>query len=88
MKYISTSGVENNFYKVYRMHNFHFTVWAAMFNGQFEKSLHFAESALEYLGKEAVTCMLGKLPIGLIFLEPMKIGPWHVLVRFGKWEQF
>ena len=85
-KYMLTSAVENNFYKMYRMHNFHFTVWAAMFNGQFEKSLEYSEAMLEYLDKAAVTCMLGELPLGMMFLEPMRIGPWHVLVRFGKWE--
>ena len=85
-KYMLTSGVENTFYKVYRMHNFHFTVWAAMFNGQFEKSLEFSEAMLEYLDKAAVTCMLGELPLGMMYLEPMRIVVLEVLVRFGKWE--
>ena len=86
-KYMLTSAVENNFYKMYRMHNFHFTVWAAMFNGQFDKSFNFAEAALDYLDKKAVTCMLGIFPIGMIYLEPIKIFPWEVLVRFGKWNE-
>ena len=57
-KYMLTSEVENNFYKVYRMHTLHFTVWAAMFNGQFSKSLQFAEDTLQHLNREAITCML------------------------------
>ena len=86
-KYMQDSGVENNFYKMYRMHNYHFTVWAAMFNGQFEKSLKYAEAALECLDKTAVTCMLGNIPIGMIYLEPIRVGPWEVLIRFGKWDE-
>ena len=86
-KYMLTSEVENNFYKVYRMHNFHFTVWAAMFTGQFGKSLEYSEVMLEYIDKEAVTCMLGELPLGLMYLEPMRIVLLEVLVRFGKWDE-
>ena len=86
-KYMLTSDVENNFYKVYRMHNFHFTVWAAMFNGQLTKSLEYSEAMLEYLDKAAVTCMLGELPLGMMYLEPMRIVILEVLVRFGKWEE-
>ena len=86
-KYMLTSEVENNFYKVYRMHTLHFTVWAAMFNGQFNKSLRFAEETLQHLNREAITCMLGDMPIGMIYLEPTRIIVWEVLVRFGKWEE-
>ena len=86
-KYMLTCDVENNFYKVYRMHNFHFTVWAAMFNGQLTKSLEYSEAMLEYLDKAAVTCMLGELPLGMMYLEPMRIVILEVLVRFGKWEE-
>ena len=86
-KYMLTSEVENNFYKMYRMHNLHFIVWAAMFNGQFNKSLQFAEDTLQHLNKEAITCMLGDMPIGMIALEPTRIIVWEVLVRFGKWEE-
>ncbi|KAI6649532.1 hypothetical protein LOD99_6698 [Oopsacas minuta] len=85
-RYMLTSKVENNFYKIYRMHTIHFTIWAAMFNGQFGKSLQLSEVVLEYLTKEAITCMIGEMPIGLIYLEPTRIIIWEVLVRFGKWE--
>lgn len=85
-KYISEGGVENNFYKMYRMHNFHFLVWSLMFSGQFAKALQSAEAMSASIDKEAINCMLGTLPIGIIFLEPMKCSPWEVLVRFGRWE--
>ena len=86
-KYMLTSEVENNFYKVYRMHTLHFTIWAAMFNGQFNKSLQFAEETLQYLNKEAITSVSGDMPLGMIYLEPTRVIVWEVLVRFGKWEE-
>ena len=86
-KYMLTSEVENNFYKMYRLHNMHFTAWAATFNGQFNKSLQFAEETLQYLNKEAITSVLGDMPLGMIILEPQRIIVWEVLVRFGKWEE-
>ncbi|KAI6649535.1 hypothetical protein LOD99_6701 [Oopsacas minuta] len=85
-RYMLTSKVENNFYKMYRMHNFHFVIWAAMFNGQLGKSLEFAEELQEYSNLEGVTAMLGDMPLGLIFLEPTRVIIWEVLIRFGKWE--
>ena len=35
-KYVQQSGKESCFYKFYRMHNHHFVVWCAMFEGMFE----------------------------------------------------
>ena len=80
------SGQDNEFYKTYRMHNYHFVVWAAMFDGQYATALEYAEGAELQLGPEAVTCMMGDIPIGAIYLEAFVCLPWHVLVRFGKWE--
>ncbi|KAI6651461.1 hypothetical protein LOD99_5069 [Oopsacas minuta] len=85
-RYMLTSKVENNFYKVGRMHTIHSAIWAAMFIGQFGKSLQLTEGILEYLTKEAITCKIGEVPIGTMFLEPMRVIIWEVLVRFGKWE--
>ena len=35
-KYVKLTGNESQFYKFYRMHNHHFVVWCAMFEGQYE----------------------------------------------------
>ena len=80
------TGQDNEFYKMYRMHNYHFVVWAAMFDGQYATALEYAEAAEEQLGPEAVTYMMGDLPIGSMYLEAFACLPWHVLVRFGKWK--
>ena len=90
--YMLKRGQDNELYKTYRMHNYHFTVWAAMFDGQYATALEYAEAAeLQLgpaelqLGPEAVTCMMGDMPIGSMYLESFVCLPWHVLVRFGKW---
>ena len=38
--YVEQSGNESQFYKFYRMHNHHFVVWCAMFDGQYETALN------------------------------------------------
>ena len=86
-KYVSMSGCNNEFYKIYRVHNYHFTVWAAMFDGQFETAMEYAEAAEKQLGLDAVTYKLGDLPVGSQYLEAFATIPWHVLIRFGKWEE-
>ncbi len=80
------TGQDNEFYKVYRLHNYHFLVWAAMFDGQYATALEYAEAAEQQLGPEAVTYMMGDMPIGSMYMESFAVLPWHVLVRFGKWE--
>ena len=85
-KYQLITRQDNEFYKVYRMHKYHFTVWAAMFDGQYATALEYANAAEQQLGPEAVTFMMGDIPIGAVYLEAYACLPWHVLVRFGKWE--
>ena len=84
--YVAKIGRDNEPYKMYRLHNYHFAAWAAMFDGQFATALEFAEAAEQQLDPTAVTYMLGDLPIGSMYLESFTSLPWHVLIRFGKWE--
>ena len=91
-KYVALTGNESQFYKFYRMHNHHFIVWCAMFDGQYETALKYARKAVETLpiGDEngGVKFMLaGIIPMGAIFLESYVTMPWHVMIRFGKWEE-
>ena len=87
-RYKSNTGRDNEVYKSYRMHNYHFTAWASMhmFDGQFTTAMEYAEGAEKQLGVEAVTAVIGDLPLGM-YLESFGSLPWHVLVRFGKWEE-
>ncbi|MFT5682339.1 MAG: tetratricopeptide (TPR) repeat protein [Myxococcota bacterium] len=90
-KYVEQSGNESQFYKFYRMHNHHFVVWCAMFDGQYETALKYARKAEAMLPAgdkdSGVQFMLaGIIPMGAIFLESYVTMPWHVMVRFGKWD--
>ncbi len=40
-RYVELTGNESQFYKFYRMHNHHFVVWCAMFDGQYETALKY-----------------------------------------------
>jgi len=85
-EYVKHTGQNNEFYKMYRLHNYHFAVWAALFDGQFATAMEYAESTEQQLGPESVTFKLDGAPIGSLYLESFMSLPWHVLIRFGKWE--
>jgi len=90
--YVELTGNESQFYKFYRMHNHHFVVWCAMFEGQYETAMKYARKAAATLpaGDEnhGVRFMLaGVIPMGAIFLESYVTMTWHVMIRFGKWDE-
>ena len=80
--YVQKSGIVNEFYKSYRLHNYHLAVWAAMFDGQFATAMQYSEAMEKQLGPEAVTFKLGGLPIGSMFLEPFSKGKQKKLSLF------
>ena len=86
-KYVQVTGHENEMYKMYRLHNYHFTVWAAMFDGQFSTAMEYAEAGCRQLDSKAVHFVLGDTPVGSMFFEAFATLPWHVLIRFGKWKE-
>lgn len=82
MKFIEHAGVMN-FYSLYRLHNFHFKLYGAMFLGQFEQAM------------SAVSKMRETIPEDLVRLESPPMVNWlegylametHALVRFGRWQ--
>jgi tetratricopeptide (TPR) repeat protein len=69
-----------NFYSLYRIHNYHFLVYGAMFDGQSE------------LAMEAARAIPKQVPEGMIkelvdFLDAFMPTHLHVMVRFGQWEE-
>jgi tetratricopeptide (TPR) repeat protein len=91
-RYVELTGNESQFYKFYRMHNHHFVVWCAMFEGRYEIAMKYARKAVETLPAgdkdSGVQFMLaGIIPMGAIFLESYVTMPWHVMIRFGKWDE-
>jgi tetratricopeptide (TPR) repeat protein len=77
-KYLERAGAEN-FYSVYRCHNYHFKIYGAMFLGQPTPALETADELIATLPKETLAPMADWFE-GFI---PMK---QHVLVRFGRWQ--
>jgi tetratricopeptide (TPR) repeat protein len=78
-KWLEREGAEN-FYTVYRCHNYHFKIYGAMFLGQPEPALAAAEELVATLPAEAT---LRQMADWFEAFVPMKM---HVLIRFGMWD--
>lgn len=68
-----------NFYTLYRVHNYHFLVYGAMFDGQRE----LAETSARELVKQVPEEMLKSQTD---FLDAFMQMPLHVMIRFGQWD--
>lgn len=77
-KYLASAGADN-FYTIYRCHNYHFKIYGAMFLGQKEVALTTADELIADLPEAVVTPMADWLEAFI----PMK---QHVLIRFGLWD--
>jgi tetratricopeptide (TPR) repeat protein len=77
-KYLAAAGAEN-FYSVYRCHNYHFKIYGAMFLAQPGAALEAAEELIETLPAETLRPMADWFEA----FVPMK---QHVLIRFGRWD--
>eukprot|EP01129_Flabellula_baltica_P009419 TRINITY_DN3844_c0_g1_i1.p1 TRINITY_DN3844_c0_g1~~TRINITY_DN3844_c0_g1_i1.p1 ORF type:complete len:563 (-),score=93.76 TRINITY_DN3844_c0_g1_i1:83-1729(-) len=86
-KYCRVTGNYENIYKFYRMHNYHFIVWAAMIDGQYETGLKYANLMLEQLTEEHMKLKMNGIDYGTHYLESYSCIKWHLLVRFGKWNE-
>ena len=81
-KYLAYKG-PFNFYTTYRIHDYHFKLYAAMFLGQYKTAIDTADD------------MLAAIPDKLLRIEQPPMADWlegllsvrlHVLIRFGKWQ--
>jgi tetratricopeptide (TPR) repeat protein len=77
-KFLARDGADN-FYTIYRCHNYHFKIYGAMFLGQPSVALAAAEALIETLPES----ILAPLADWFEAFVPMK---QHVLVRFGRWN--
>ncbi len=69
-----------NFYTGYRIHNYHFVAYGAMWEGRRELAMKYARAIPE------------EIPAGLLKAAPdvfdiFVATPYHVMVRFGRWEE-
>lgn len=77
-KFLERRGGDN-FYTVYRCHNYHFRIYGAMFLGQPSIALSTADDLIDTMPED----FLRSLADWFEGFVPMK---QHVLVRFGRWE--
>jgi tetratricopeptide (TPR) repeat protein len=75
VKYTGPGG----FHAMYRAHNYHFLVYAAMFDGQSKLALSTAREMVSVMPPELVA----SLPD---VLDGFLATPYHVLDRFGMWD--
>ncbi|KAF4452128.1 putative TPR domain protein [Fusarium austroafricanum] len=81
-KYLSKAG-PLNFYSLYRCHDLHFRVYAAMFAGQFKVCIDTAAQLESTIPKDLLQI---QSPPMADWLESFLSLRAHILVRFGKWE--
>ncbi|KPM45074.1 hypothetical protein AK830_g1488 [Neonectria ditissima] len=81
-KFLASAGAVN-FYTLYRAHDYHFRVYAAMFAGRSRAAL------------DTVARLEASIPESLLRVESPPMADWveafltlraHVLVRFGRWD--
>ncbi len=82
-KYLDRAG-PLNFYSAYRIHNYHFTIYGAMFLGQFEPAMRAAEELIATTPEDLLRI---PSPPMADYLEGYIAMKQHVLVRFGKWQE-
>ncbi len=73
-----------NLYSAYRIHNYHFAIYGAMFLGQYAPALAAAEELIETT-PEALLRL--ETPPMADFVESYLSMKMHVMIRFGKWRE-
>jgi tetratricopeptide (TPR) repeat protein len=71
---------KNNFYTLYRLHNYHFIAYGAMWTGQRKVALEAARALVGEVPPQLMTQMLD-------YLDIFMATPLHVMVRFGMWRE-
>jgi len=82
-KYLEREGAMN-FYTLYRVHNFHFKLYGAMFLGQSEVALRTADEVVATIPPALIEVEVPPMADWLEGFMPVKV---HVLIRFGKWQE-
>jgi tetratricopeptide (TPR) repeat protein len=82
-KYVEQHGTEN-YYTLYRVHNYHFKIYGAMFLGQYRVAMETVDE-MEATIPEAL--LRWESPPMADWLEPFLAIRWHILIRFGRWQE-
>lgn len=78
-RFVEHAG-RNNVYTLYRVHNYHFVAYGGMFEGRRELALDAAREIERTIPAELIASMPD---LTEVFLAT----PYHVLVRFGRWDE-
>jgi tetratricopeptide (TPR) repeat protein len=81
-KFLARAGPVN-FYTLYRSHNYHFRIYAAMFAGQSKVALDTSAQLEKSIPEELLRV---KTPPMADWLEGFLTSRVHILVRFGRWN--
>ncbi|KAK0634221.1 TPR domain protein [Immersiella caudata] len=81
-RFLSRSGALN-FYSLYRCHNYHFRIYAAMFAGQSAVAIATAEELASTLPEELLRIPSPPMADWLEGFLAMRV---HVSIRFGRWS--
>ncbi len=73
-----------NFYSGYRIHNYHFAAYGAMFLGQYAPAIAAADELIETMPEAMLR--IPSPPMADFFESYVSIRQ-HVLIRFGKWRE-
>ena len=73
-----------NFYSGYRVHNYHFAAYGAMFLGQYAPAIAAADELIETMPEEMLR--ISSPPMADFFESYVSIRQ-HVFIRFGKWRE-
>jgi tetratricopeptide (TPR) repeat protein len=80
-RFLERAG-SDNFYSLYRCHDYHFAIYGAMFLGRAAPALAAADEMIRTLPREVLTVASPPMADWLEGFVGMKL---HVLIRFGRW---
>ncbi|MEO0751885.1 MAG: tetratricopeptide repeat protein [Pseudomonadota bacterium] len=83
LKYFRRHGAMN-LYTGYRLHNYHFIIYGAMFLGQLEPALRAVRGAWDTCPEEMLR--IESRPMADYYESYLSFEP-HVLIRFGRWQE-
>ncbi|WP_299075667.1 hypothetical protein [uncultured Ruegeria sp.] len=83
LKYYEREGAFN-LYTGYRQHDYHFTIYGALFLGQMEPALRANQGLWDTTPEDMLR--IESPPMADFFESYMSMGP-HILIRFGRWDE-
>lgn len=72
-----------NFYTAYRIHNYHFAIYGAMFLGQYAPAMAAADALIDTVPEDLLRV---ESPPMADFIESYLSTKEHVMIRFGRWR--